>query len=197
MSEEKQPEQTNEVEHIHQEEAPTEGATSTQNELEAQLNQYKDLLLRKAAEFENYKRRVEQESLTLMKFANEGLITDILPVVDDIERSLKAGREQKDFDTFYKGLELIHQKLLKILAARGVRVMESVGLEFNVDDHDAMLQVPREDVPPHTVLEEVEKGYLLHDKVIRHAKVIVSAAPEPAPVQEREPSNAASEQKHS
>lgn len=146
-------------------------------EVEKQLEQYKDLLLRKAAEFENYKKRVEHESASIVKFATEELILEFLPIVDDLERSLKLSKDRKDFESFYKGVELIYQKMLKVLADQGIKSMETVGKEFNVNYHDALMQIPREDVPPHTILEEVEKGYTLHDKVIRHAKVIVSTAP--------------------
>ncbi len=142
-----------------------------------QAETYKDLLYRKAAEFENFKKRSENEVASVIKFANESLISDLLPVLDDFERSLKAAKTSKEFESLYKGIELIQQKLLKNLEKRGVKSFETVGKEFSVEYHDALLQLPREDVAPHTVLEEVEKGYTLHDKVIRHAKVIVSTLP--------------------
>jgi len=144
-------------------------------ELEKQVEYYKDLFYRKAAEFDNFKKRLENDTASVTRYANEDLIVAILPILDDLERSLKLGKELQEPDPFYKGVELIHQKFLKILNARGVRVLECVGKEFDVSVHDALLQVQRPDAPPHTVVEEVEKGYLLHNKVIRHAKVIVSA----------------------
>jgi molecular chaperone GrpE len=158
---------------------PTDAALEVE-ELQRQLQQSKDLLLRKAAEFENYKRRTENEVGAIIKRANEDLIMDILPVVDDLERSLKAGRSA-DQESFYKGVELIQQKLVRTLESLGVRTFETVGKEFNVDFHDALLQMPRTDMPPHTVIEEVEKGYTLHDRVIRHAKVVVSMLPPDTP----------------
>ncbi len=154
------------------------------SELENTISQLKDQLLRKAAEFENYKKRIENDSANLIKFANEDLILKLLPVIDDFERSLKAksksGENGTEAGTFFKGVELIYVKLKKILETNGVREMEVVGKPFDPDYHDALLQVVRSDVPPHTVLEEVDKGYLMHDKVIRHARVIVSAD-NPAP----------------
>jgi molecular chaperone GrpE len=146
-------------------------------ELQKQVDQYKDLLLRKAAEFDNFKRRMESETANIFKYATESLIEDILPVIDDFERSLKHSRESKEYDALIKGIEMIYQKLVKVLEGRGVKPFETVGKEFNVDFHDALLQMPRPEVPPHTVIEEVEKGYMMNDKVIRHAKVIVSSAP--------------------
>lgn len=145
-------------------------------EMEQQLVQYKDLFLRKAAEFENYKKRVDNESATIIRFANEDLIEEIIPVLDDFERFLKSAKEQKNHEVLSRGVELVHQKLLKTLESQGVKAFETVGKEFDVHYHDALMQVHREGVPPHIILEEVEKGYLLNDKVIRHAKVVVSSA---------------------
>lgn len=143
-------------------------------ELEKQAAQLKDQLLRKAAEFDNYKRRTENDFASLARFAGENIIVQLLPVLDDFNRSLKSIKEKSESDSFTKGIELIYSKFLKVLEGQGLKTMEVVGKEFNVDFHDALMQMPRADVPPHTVLEEVEKGYLLFDKVIRHAKVVVS-----------------------
>jgi molecular chaperone GrpE len=145
-------------------------------ELEKQAAQLKDQLLRKAAEFENYKRRTESETLNIIKYAGENTITQLLPVLDDLTRSLKVGEGNQTDDPFYNGVKMIHGKFLKQLEAQGLKVMETVGKEFNVEYHDALMLVPRSDVAPHTIVEEVEQGYLLHDKVIRHAKVIVSTS---------------------
>ena len=164
-------------------------------DLENSLSQLKDQLLRKAAEFENYKKRVENDYATVVKFSNEELISALLPVLDDFYRSLKMRKKINDPKVqnnesdststgiqsstnngmeFIRGMELIYDKLLKILEGEGIRQFDSVGKTFDPHYHDALLQIPKNDVPPHTVLEEVEKGYTLHDKVIRHAKVIVS-----------------------
>jgi molecular chaperone GrpE len=143
-------------------------------ECEQQVAQLKDQLLRKAAEFDNYKRRTENDLMAFTKYASENVIVQLLPVLDDLQRSLKTGKSAGADDPFYKGIEMIAAKLLKVLQAQGLKPLDCVGKEFSVDFHDALLQIPRSDVPPHTIVEEVEKGYQLHDKVIRHAKVIVS-----------------------
>ncbi|MFA6457173.1 MAG: nucleotide exchange factor GrpE [Bacteroidota bacterium] len=137
----------------------------------------KDQLLRKAAEFENYKRRTEMNSLNVAKYASENIILGLLPIIDDLSRSLKSGKEKSGDDPFYKGIELIFNKFNKLLESQGVKAIESVGKEFNVDFHDVMMQVPRTDVAPHVIIEEIEKGYFLYDKVIRHAKVVVATSP--------------------
>jgi molecular chaperone GrpE len=147
-------------------------------ELENSITQYKDQLLRKAAEFENYKKRVENDYASMIRFSNEDLIVKLLPVVDDFERSLKANKEhdaQSTENVFMKGIGLINGKLKKILEGQGLKHFEVLGKPFDPQLHDALLQMPKDDVPPHTIIEEVEKGYMLHDKVIRHARVIVSA----------------------
>ncbi len=140
--------------------------------------QWKDQLLRKAAEFENYKRRTEGEYANLIRSANENLLLALLPVLDDFSRSLKSGKEKPDFDLFTRGIELIQNKLTRILEGEGLKVFPSAGKPFDVQFHDALLMVPSSTVPPHTVVEEVEPGYMLNDRVLRHAKVIVSSGPE-------------------
>ena len=151
-------------------------------ELEKNLALYKDQLLRKAADFENFKKRVEHESINLVRFANEDLLEKLLPVLDDFERSLKAMQSNNkaiDNGGIVKGIELIYNKLQKILEQYGVKPMDVVGQPFDPHLHDALQQITTNEYPPHTVVQEIEKGYLLHDKVLRHAKVIVSAELQP------------------
>lgn len=144
------------------------------DESEKLVSSYKDQLLRLAAEFENFKKRVEQDKVEFVKYANERIIKELLPILDDFSRALTNGKATPDFEPFYKGVDLIYQKLLKLLESKGVKPIESVGKEFDVMYHDVLMQVPRPDLKPHTIIEEVERGYMLHDKVIKHAKVIVA-----------------------
>lgn len=143
-------------------------------QLEQEVVEFKDKLLRKAAEFENYKRRTENDQLNLLTFAAESFIQKLLPVIDDFERSLGHVDEAQDITAIKQGLKLIYDKLMKVLDEQGVKKIESVGNPFDVDFHEALLQRPDDSVEPHTVLDEMEKGYTYKDKVIRHAKVIVS-----------------------
>lgn len=169
---------------------PIQQLTLKLEEAQKAAEVYKDQLLRKAAEFENYKKRTEADIASIIRNANESLLLSLLPVIDDLNRSLKHGGESSDHDSFYRGVELIQSKLAKILEATGLVPFESVGKPFDVSFHDALLAVPRKDLPHHTVVEEVERGYMLNDKVLRHAKVIVSsrkgAKPEEAPDTEGE-----------
>ncbi len=157
--------------------AGAEDITRKLAEAEKQAEYYKDLVLRKVAEFDNYKKRVENDSAASLKYARTDIIQRLLPVVDDFERSLKLSKDRRETEAFTKGVEMIYQKLVKFLDSQGVKEIESLGKEFDVHYHDALLQVPRGDVPPHVVIEVVEKGYSLDDRVLRHAKVVVSTAP--------------------
>jgi molecular chaperone GrpE len=138
----------------------------------------KDQLLRKAAELENVKRRVESETLNTIQYANEFLLSSLIPVLDDFSRSLRAAGKEGNGESFIKGIELIHQKLTRILEQQGLVPFDSAGKPFDVNFHDALLQMPRADIPPGTVIEEVERGYLYKERVLRHAKVVVSSAPQ-------------------
>lgn len=142
--------------------------------LETEVNQYKELMLRKAAEFENYKRRTENDQLNLLKYAAESLIIKLLPIIDDLERSLSHMTEETDVNKIKEGIQLIYNKFMKTLDDQGVKKIESIGKPFSVEFHEALMQRADDSVPPHTVLDELETGYVYKDRVIRHAKVIVS-----------------------
>ena len=142
--------------------------------LEKEVEGYKEKLLRKAAEFENYKRRNEIDQLNLLNYSGENLIIKLLPVIDDFERSLQHMEDAKEVESIRTGVKLVYDKLMKILDEQGVKKIEAVGQPFNVELHEAVMQKKDDNAPPHTVLDELEKGYMYKDKVIRHTKVIVS-----------------------
>ena len=142
--------------------------------LEKEVEDYKEKLLRKAAEFENYKRRTEVDQLNLLNYSGESLIIKLLPIIDDFERSLQHMDDAKDVESIKTGVKLVYDKLIKILDEQGVKKIEAVGQPFNVELHEAVMQRKDENTEPHTVLDELEKGYMYKDKVIRHTKVIVS-----------------------
>jgi len=159
--------------------SPADDLTKRLEEIQKTADGFKDQLLRKAAEFENYKRRTDTEFASMIRSANEGILNALIPVLEDFARSLKAARDPGNGGALFQGVELIYQKLTKVLEQQGLVPFESTGRSFDVSYHDALLQMPRTDIPPGTVIEEVERGYMLHDKVLRHAKVIVSAAAGP------------------
>lgn len=143
-------------------------------ELENELADYKDRLIRKIAEFDNYKRRTENDQLNLLKYAAEGFIIRLLPVIDDFERSIKHSSEAKNIASVVNGVKMIYEKFMKLLDEQGVKKIDAVGFPFDVHYHEAMLQREAPGVSPHTVLDEIETGYIYKDKVLRHSKVIVS-----------------------
>jgi len=136
------------------------------------LAEAKDKYLRLYSEFENFRRRTSKEKLELIQTANEQLVKVMLPVIDDFERAEKAfqGSESKEMEGFL----LIYNKFKKILEQTGVKRMEAKGTNFDADLHEAITQLPAPDESQKgKVLEVVEQGYLLGDKVVRHAKVVV------------------------
>lgn len=157
----------------------SEDTKSNATDPEAETIRLKDTLLRKAAEFENYKKRTDQEISNYIKYASENLIKELLPVYDDLGRSIESINkgETKDFETLKKGINLIYDKFRTVLEKEGLTEINSLGNEFNVDVNSALMQIPRDDVKPNTVLEVVEKGYKLKDKVVKHEKVLVSSEP--------------------
>lgn len=154
--------------------------------LKAQANEFRDRFLRKAAEFENYKKRTDIEISSLLKYSNESLILKMLPVLDDFERAInswddddKSSQAKPDqAQTGKKAVELIYDKFKKILEKQGLKEIDSLGKKFDVDLNDALMQSLNDELEPDTVIDVVEKGYYLKDKVLRHAKVIVSVRSE-------------------
>ena len=148
---------------------------SVENEkLKQEITELKDSLLRRLAEFENYKKRTEVYQSELLKYAAQGFILEMLQVYDDFERSLTHVEGAKDIDAIKSGMKLVFDKFTKTLNDQGVTKMETKGKEFDVNLHDALLQQATNEVEPDVVLSEVEPGYMYKDKVIKHAKVIVS-----------------------
>jgi molecular chaperone GrpE len=144
------------------------------DELTAKNEEMKDKYLRLFADFDNYKKRMAKERLELMDSAGKDIIKSILPVIDDFERSLKAAEKSQDHATLKEGVELVYNKLLKTLETKGVKAMESNETDFNSDLHDAITEIPAPtEELKGKVMDTVEKGYYLNDKILRHAKVVV------------------------
>lgn len=146
--------------------------------LEKQLTQFKDQYLRTAAEFDNYKRRTDAERAEFFAYAGERVLSDMLPVLDDFDRTMESFDKSHDKDALKKGIDLVYAKFRSVLEKQGLKPMQSDGTKFDVNLHEAILQQPDESKDAETVLNTVEKGYYLKDKVLRHAKVVVSSKPE-------------------
>jgi len=131
-------------------------------------------LLRKAAEFDNYRKRTERDFLDRIQNSNQRLITDLLPVLDDFERSLDHAKDVENSDALIEGFELVYKKMSSILEKEGLKDIEAVGQEFDPDQHDALMQMDSDSHESGTIIEEHLKGYHLNDKVIRHSQVLVA-----------------------
>lgn len=144
-------------------------------EAEAQIEELKRQMLYKAAEFDNYRKRVMQEKAELIKNGGAKVITTILPVLDDLDRAQQTMDKMEDVAACKEGVVLIIDKFLKLLKQEGLEKMETVGKDFDTDFHEAIAMVPAGDEGQKgKVIDCVLDGYLLNDKVIRHAKVAVA-----------------------
>lgn len=141
--------------------------------LKKEAEEQKDKYLRLYADFDNFKKRTAKEKIELIQTAGKDVIKDMLAVVDDFERALKASGSTDAND----GVRLIYNKFVKTLADKGVKAMETVGTEFNPDLHEAITEIPVAGMEGK-VIDEVEKGYYLNDKIIRYAKVVVGKTAE-------------------
>ncbi len=142
---------------------------------EQEAKEHYDARLRLQAEFDNFKKRKEKENSDFRKYANESLIQDILPIVDDFERAIAAAEQTHKLEDFLKGVELIFSKFLDVLQKKGVKEIEAAeGQPFNPEIHEAVTQIETDDVEEGTIVQVFQKGYYLHDRVIRAPKVGVA-----------------------
>ena len=141
--------------------------------LKEQITELNDKYLRQAAEFDNFRRRNAKERVELIQTAGKDVIIDLLDVLDDSERAQKQMESSDDVNQIKEGVQLVFSKLRNTLSGKGLKPMESIGKEFNPDLHEAITEIPAGDEMKGKVVDEVQKGYYLNDKIIRHAKVVV------------------------
>lgn len=147
---------------------------SASEKIKIELEEAKDKLLRKVAEFDNFKRRNAKERLELIQTAGKDVIIDLLDVLDDCDRAQKQLESSNDIKEIREGVLLVFNKLRNILQAKGLKPMESINKEFNPDLHEAITEIPApSEELKEKIIDEVIKGYYLNDKIIRHAKVVV------------------------
>lgn len=144
------------------------------DKLKDELNSSKDQLLRKAAEFDNYRKRTEQEKAGMYVVGAKDIVEKILPVVDSFERGLAAAPEDEEKSPFVEGMNMIYKQFMKVLEDAGVTPIEAVGEEFNPDLHNAVLHIESDEVGDNIVVEELQKGYRYKDFVVRHSMVKVA-----------------------
>ncbi|USB34430.1 nucleotide exchange factor GrpE [Paenibacillus sp. YPG26] len=143
-------------------------------QLRNEVQEHQQRFLRSQADFDNFRRRTQKEKEELAKYASSKLITELLPVIDNLDRALAAAQENAEAESFSKGVDMIFRQLEGILAAEGLSPMNAVGQPFNPEYHQAIMQVDSDEYEEGVVVEEVQKGYLLKDKVLRPAMVKVS-----------------------
>lgn len=149
---------------------------SPEEKLRAELKEANDKYLRLYAEFDNYKRRTTKERIELLQSAGKDVLLSLLPIADDFDRAIKYMNSSSDIEAVKEGIVLISSKFKSTLTQKGVKEMESIGTAFDADLHEAITNIPApsEDMKGK-VVDEVEKGYFLNDKVIRFAKVVVGS----------------------
>jgi molecular chaperone GrpE len=143
-------------------------------EAQRQRDEYYDRLLRKTAEFDNYRKRVERDRQSMAESAAAELMRDLLPLVDDLERALKADAGQDGAESYRRGVELIHRQLLDVLRRRGVKPVEALGADFDPHFHQAVAYEPAKGKREGEVIEEFARGYLLGERLLRPAMVKVA-----------------------
>lgn len=166
---------------------PREGESPEGSEVAAELEETRDRLLRLQADFENFRRRALREKTEAHQYGHQNLVKDLLSTVDNLERAIDHARRSggEDLESLLHGVELVHRELLAGLAKHGVAPIEALGKPFDPALHEAMAQTPDASVAPNTVVEELQKGYLLRDRLLRPSRVVVARAPDEAPGTDR------------
>ncbi|MHC2992181.1 molecular chaperone GrpE [Pontibacter sp. HJ8] len=170
-------EETNGQEQAQPETEDNQAEPGEENKTEAELAEMKDKYIRLMAEFENFRRRTARERIEMSKTATEDLMSELLPVLDDMERARQSMEATKDVDAILQGLELVFHKLKHVTQVKGLKPIQiQTGDTFDSDLHEAVTQspAPSEELKGK-IIDVIEKGYTLNDKVIRYAKVIIGA----------------------
>ena len=142
--------------------------------LKKETSHLKDKYLRTVAEFDNYKKRSERDFVNLIENANKNLFLELLPIIDDFERSLNSNSQKQDYKVLKQGFDLIYKKLVTVLEKQGLEPIDAIDTPFDPELHEALMQMENKDKDSNIVLEDVTKGYRLKDKIIRHSKVVVN-----------------------
>lgn len=165
---------------------PIPEAPEAQSGLEAvvlERERFRELAMRTRAEFENYQKRVGRDLQIERQYAVQPLAADMLPVIDNLERAIESAKSSDQAQGILEGIELVRRQWLEAFGKHGIERIAPSGAPFDPNFHQAVLQLPTSDAPPMTVLQTLQTGYRLKDRVIRPAQVMVAAAPEPAQIE--------------
>jgi molecular chaperone GrpE len=142
--------------------------------MQQEVEQANDMMLRLAAELDNYKKRVAKERESLIRYAAQDVLQELIPVLDNFERAIESADKSKDFVSFLEGVKMIYKNMYDVMGRKGLVGIDAVGETFDPNIHEAVMQVTSEEHPENVVVEELQKGYMLHDRVIRPSMVVVS-----------------------
>jgi molecular chaperone GrpE len=178
-------EQASEEQAVTEEQAQpsTEDLSQTLSAKTEELKVLQDKYLRLAAEFENYKRISQREQREASRFANETLLKELIPILDNLERAIKSAKDSPAGNGLMEGVQLTLKQFIETIGKFGVRQVSSVGAPFDPSCHQAVVRIESADRAPNTVMEEYQRGYLLHDRLLRAAMVAVAVAPEEPPAE--------------
>lgn len=163
----------NNVENV---EEAVEETVAEDNELQKKYDELNNQYIRLAADFDNYRKRQAQERESLLKYGAENTLKKIIEVLDNFERGAKANETVEDCEKVKESFNLVHKQLLDVLSKVGLETIEAEGQEFDPNFHEAVMQTPTSEYPEHTVINELQKGYKLEDRVLRPALVNVATA---------------------
>lgn len=160
----------------------SETASSDLEAIQTERDQYLDKFQRVSAELENFRRRAQRESELSARYSSLPLIRDLLPALDNVTRTIQAAEQTGKIDDLIQGLQMIMAQFDQIFGNHSAKPIPAVGETFDPNMHEALQQVPTAEHPPMTIIQELERGYSMHDRVIRPSKVIVACAlPEESP----------------
>jgi molecular chaperone GrpE len=159
-----------------QEETSATPKVYTEEEYQLKVNELNDKYLRLYSEFDNFRKRTFKEKIETSRIASEDIIKELLPVLDDFDRAIASMASTDNIEAIKEGEQLIHAKMKAIFSSKGLKEIKSIGEDFNTDFHEAITSIPApsEDLK-NKVVDEIQKGYTLHDKVIRFSKVIIGS----------------------
>lgn len=159
--------------HVNASESEEEKHDNSSETAAKEAEEWKDKYLRLQAEFDNYRKRTLKEKMDLVSFGGEDVIKALLPVLDDTDRALDAMAKTEDIDSIRTGIELVSKKLHDALTSKGLCEIDAVGCDLDTDLHDAVAKIPVDKKQRGKIVDVVQKGYKLKDKVVRHAKCVV------------------------
>ena len=146
-------------------------------EAEQARDQHLDLAKRTQAEFENYQKRAQRENAAALRYAEASLAFDILTILDNLDRAVAAAKQAGETGPLVQGVALVQTQVVDVFRRHGITRVEAQGRPFDPNQHQAVMQQPSKEYPPGTVVQVLEHGYMIHDRVLRPARVVVSAAP--------------------